>query len=94
MYESTYKANEASFGRLCRSQIAKIVHCITWRSFGDYTDFLFTDFLFTDFLFTDFLFTDFLYTDYITVDYITRLPVTCGTTLQDSLLPVDYINSI
>ena len=89
MYESTYKTNEASFGRLCHSQIAKIVHCITWRSFGDYTDFLFTDFLFTDFLVTDLL-----YTDYITVDYITRLPVTCGTTLQDSLLPVDYINSI
>ena len=89
MYESTYKANEASFGHLSRSQLAKIVHCITWRSFGDYTDFLFTDFLFTDFLVTDLL-----YTEYITVDYITRLPVTCGTTLQDSLLPVDYINSI
>ena len=55
----------------------------------------------SDFLFTYFLVTDSLYTDYITVDYITSWPVTCGTTLQDLLLPAaaaptaaDYINLI
>ena len=102
--ESTQMANEESLGPLCRSQMAKQVHCTLGRPFGGKNCFLFatcalllledlvtdTDFLYKDSLYTDSLYTDFLYTDFLyTVFLYTDFLFT--DFLYTDYITVDYI---